>query len=186
MTGNTIPPPDLDLLARRAKVERETADSAEAQTLMDPIFPAMLACSGYLDSLGLIWGKEYELLAHNLVAVLDFASNTFSIKLGAADLPAVDPNGRALLDTLAAAMRAYADFTLRRGLIWDPARQELAVTHRLRLREEGAKHPDLHAAVHVVAERQQMAVDWPPASKTSRHLTVAGGRCPDSAGSPPC
>ena len=60
--------------------------------------------------------------------VLDFASNTFSIKLGAADLPAVDPNGRALLDTLAAAMRADADFTLRRGLIWDPARQELAVT----------------------------------------------------------
>ena len=44
------------------------------------------------------------MLAHNLVAVLDFASNTFSIKLGAAD-------GRALLDTLAAAMRAYADFT---------------------------------------------------------------------------
>ena len=96
MTGNAIPPPDLDLLARRAKVERETADSAEAQTLMDPIFPAMLACSGYLDSLGLIWGEEYELLAQNLVAVLDFASNTFSIKLGAAELPAVDPNGRAL------------------------------------------------------------------------------------------
>ena len=128
MTGNTIPPLDPDLLARRAKVERETADSAEAQALMDPIFPAMLACSGYLDSLGLVWGEEYELLAHNLVAVLDFASNTFSIKLGAADLPAVDPNGRALLDTLAAAMRAYADFALRRGLIWDPARQELAVT----------------------------------------------------------
>jgi hypothetical protein len=128
MTGNTIPPLDPELLARRAKVERQTADSAEAQALMDPIFPAMLACSGYLDSLGLVWGEEYELLAQNLVAVLDFASNTFSIKLGAADLPAVDHNGRALLDTLAAAMRAYADFILSRGVIWDPARQELAVT----------------------------------------------------------
>jgi hypothetical protein len=73
-------------------------------------------------------GEVYELLAHNLVAVLGFASNTFSIKLGAAELPAVDPNGRALLDTLAAAMCAYADFTLRRGPAWDPARQELAVT----------------------------------------------------------
>jgi hypothetical protein len=42
-------------------------------------------------------------------------------------LPAVNPR-RALLDTLAAAMRAYADFTLRRCLIWDAARKELAVT----------------------------------------------------------
>ena len=93
MTGNIIPPLDPDLLARRAKVEREMADSAEAQALMDPIFPAMRACSGYLDRLGLVWGEEYELLAHNLVAVLDFASNTFSIKLGADDLPASTPAG---------------------------------------------------------------------------------------------
>jgi hypothetical protein len=57
MTGNTIPPPGLDLLARRANVERETADSAKAQALMDPIFPAM-ARSGYLDSLGLVWGRS--------------------------------------------------------------------------------------------------------------------------------
>ncbi len=128
MTGITIPPLDPYLLARRAKVERKTADSAEAQALMDPIFAAMRACSDYLDSLGLVWGEEYELLAHNLAAVLDFASDTFSIKLDAADLPAIDPNGRALQDTLAAAMRAYADFILRRGVIWDPARQALAVT----------------------------------------------------------
>ena len=58
MTRITIPPLDPDLLARRARLERETADSAEAQALMDPIFPAMRACSDYLDSLGLIWGKD--------------------------------------------------------------------------------------------------------------------------------
>ena len=47
MTGNTIRPLDPDLLTRLAKVERETADSAKAQALMDPIFPAMRACSGF-------------------------------------------------------------------------------------------------------------------------------------------
>ena len=128
MTRSTISPLDPDLLARRARVERETADSAEAQALIDAICPAMLACSGYLDSLGLLWAEESGQLAHNLVAVLDFASDTFSIKLNAADLPVVGPKWQTLLDTLAAAMRAYADFALRRGLIWDPARQELVVT----------------------------------------------------------
>ena len=117
MTRSIISPLDPDLLARRARVERETADSAEAQALIDAICPAMLACSGYLDSLGLLWAEESGQLAHNLVAVLDFASDTFSIKLNAADLPVVGPKWQTLLDTLAAAMRAYADFALRRGLI---------------------------------------------------------------------
>jgi hypothetical protein len=87
MRGHAVSHPK-DNLMMEAKIERDVADSAEAEALQGAIFIAVRAYSDFLEDRGVIWSEHDpdeipSLKAQALVVTLDYGDgdNAIDIKL---------------------------------------------------------------------------------------------------------